>query len=615
MSSTVSARSPGGAEATVVRLHGGSGISRAALNQAWLESLCGSLAASGGILLEVRAGEPAAQIAAWPDGRREGARLRQIAEQVATTRRPAVVRPADVGIAPAHIHVGYPVLVGAEPAYCIAVELPARTDASVAKALEQMQWGAGWLEATAWRRQSEGQAEKFREASLAIELIAAVQSRRSFEEASITLANELAIRLKCARAAIGKVEGGGVRVRALSHTASLRENAALVGLIESAMEEALDQNVTVEFPARGDTPQRIVLSHRELVRATSGGSVVSLVMRVEGKPFAIVMLEWSDPRGGLEADLRSLEAAMTLIGPAFEHKWRERRWLSGRLVSLAHRAMVALFGPRRITVKLAALAVIGAGLALALAQDDFRIAGKVVLEGSVQNAVVAPFEGYIAEAPVRAGDKVALGQTMLALDDRDLSLERFRWESEKDKLEQKLREAQAKFERANAASLAAQVRQATAQLGLAREKLARAKIAAPISGLVVSGDLSQMIGSPVERGKVLFEIAPLDAYRVILQIDETDVQYVHVGMRGQILLAGMAETRLPFTVTKTTTVATAQDGRNFFRVEGQLDPTEAPLKPGMQGVGKVLIGTQPLLWIWLRSSIERGRLLIWSLLP
>ena len=32
---------------------------------------------------------------------------------------------------------------------------------------------------------------------------------------------------------------------------------------------------------------------------------------------------------------------------------------------------------------------------------------------------------------------------------------------------------------------------------------------APIPGVIVSGDLSQAIGAPVERGQVLFELAPL----------------------------------------------------------------------------------------------------------
>src|SRR2546422_4999312 len=40
-----------------------------------------------------------------------------------------------------------------------------------------------------------------------------------------------------------------------------------------------------------------------------------------------------------------------------------------------------------------------------------------------RSAAVAAFNGYIAEAPVRAGDLVRRGQVLCALDDRELRLE------------------------------------------------------------------------------------------------------------------------------------------------------------------------------------------------
>ena len=68
--------------------------------------------------------------------------------------------------------------------------------------------------------------------------------------------------------------------------------------------------------------------------------------------------------------------------------------------------------------------------------------------------------------------------------------------------------------------LAAQISQTEAQLALVEDRLARATLVAPFDGVVVSGDLSQRLGSPVQLGDALFEVAPLDAYRVVLQVDE-----------------------------------------------------------------------------------------------
>ena len=124
---------------------------------------------------------------------------------------------------------------------------------------------------------------------------------------------------------------------------------------------------------------------------------------------------------------------------------------------------------------------------------------------------------------------------------------------------------------------------------------------APFDAYVVAGDLSQQIGSPVEQGKVLFELAPLDAYRVILKVDERDIRAVRVGQRGRLLLSGLTQQELGFQV-KNISLPEAIDGRNVFRVEAQLDRAGPALRPGMQGVAKIAAGERSLLWIWTHSA-------------
>ena len=92
------------------------------------------------------------------------------------------------------------------------------------------------------------------------------------------------------------------------------------------------------------------------------------------------------------------------------------------------------------------------------------------------------------------------GQTLARLDDRDLLLERSRWRAEGEQLQRRYQVAQAQADRTAMGVLAAQMNQAEAQLSLAEERLARATVVAPYDGVVVSGDLSQQIGSPLEAG-------------------------------------------------------------------------------------------------------------------
>jgi len=68
-------------------------------------------------------------------------------------------------------------------------------------------------------------------------------------------------------------------------------------------------------------------------------------------------------------------------------------------------------------------------------------------------------------------------------------------------------------------------------------------------------------------------------------------------------------------VIKVTPVATAQDGRNFFRVEAKLAHAPARLRPGMEGVGKIRVGERRLWWILTHSFSEWLRVQVWSWMP
>ena len=163
--------------------------------------------------------------------------------------------------------------------------------------------------------------------------------------------------------------------------------------------------------------------------------------------------------------------------------------------------------------------------------------------------------------------------------------------------------------------LAAQMAQIEAQLSLVGDKLSRATLIAPFDGVVVSGDLTQLLGAPVEQGKVLFQIAPLDSYRVVLEVDERDIDAIALGQDGDLTLSGLTNQRLAFSVRQITPVSVSQDGRNFFRVEAHLQTASDRLRPGMEGIGKIRVGERKLLWIWTHGLTDWLRWWAWKEMP
>jgi len=210
---------------------------------------------------------------------------------------------------------------------------------------------------------------------------------------------------------------------------------------------------------------------------------------------------------------------------------------------------------------------------------------------------------------------VAAGELLATLDDRDLKLEQVRLSTEQAQYRRERRQAAAEGDRARVRILTAQIEQAEAQLALIDEQLARTRLTAPFDGILVSGDLSQSLGAPVQQGEVLFEVAPADAYRVQLAVAEGDIDDLAVGQTGTLVLAALPEQRLPMEVTLITPVATVVDGQNSFAVEARLTETPKRLRPGMEGVGKIDIGERRLIWIWTRGFLDWARLKLWAWWP
>jgi multidrug resistance efflux pump len=253
-------------------------------------------------------------------------------------------------------------------------------------------------------------------------------------------------------------------------------------------------------------------------------------------------------------------------------------------------------------------------LLLPIAQ--FRVSADAALEGRVQRAAAVPFSGFIARSNARAGDIVQAGEVLAVLDDRDLRLEHARSIGEVSQLDRQYRQALAQHERSEMNLYGAQLRQAEAELRLIEYKLARVNIVAPIGGVLVSGDVSQLVGSPVEEGEVMFEVAPLGDFRVALQVEEGDISYLEPGQEGRFAPTGLAGRTVPFTVTKLTSVTANEDGKNVFRVEAELGQG-APdtLRPGMEGIAKVEIDRRSQLWIWTRGLRDWFSLFLWKWLP
>ena len=475
---------------------------------------------------------PFVPVAAWPETHPVPPHLTAIAERALEERR-GLVTPtearSDTAAPEVRYGVAYPINVSGRRHGVVALEIASRAEAELQAALRQLQWGSAWVELL-WLRETAGQsAAANHRLQAALDLTATAVSQRRFRDAATAFVTAMATDVASDRVSLGILSGGTIQVRAISHTAKVTEHMNLVRAIAAAMEEAIDQNESVVYPPQPDMRPQVIRAHAELSRQDGEGAICSVPLTAHGRIIGAVTLERSVDRPFDRSVVELCEATAALVGPVLDLERREDRWLVTKAGDAAHRLLLQLVGPRHLGLKLALAAFLAGMLFLAFATGEYRIAATAVLEPTVKRAVAAPVPGYIAEALVRAGDLVRKDQVLARLDDRELRLQRVKWRSQYEQLARQHQQALAQRNAAQVVVLAAQMDQARSEMALVDHQLALIYLRAEIDGIVVTGDLSQALRAPVERGQVLFEIAPLDAYRVILQVDEHAIIDVQVG--------------------------------------------------------------------------------------
>jgi biotin carboxyl carrier protein len=582
--------------------------------RAWLALLCtGLLQADSGLLLLLQPDGAFVPVAAHPLAR-DLSHLREVATDALRSRNAAVLHDPQ-----GTVQLAFPLLAADGVQGAVVLQFARATEAELDAARQHIRWGAGWLVGLLHQRALALQEQRLHQGGMLLDTLLSVLAERSPREAALALVNSLGREFNSQQVHLSWLEGQTLNRQALSHAAWFVEKAHLLLLASQAMHEAIDQSSCLVWPLPGNAEQdntsvqKVRAAHQRYAEECGAKALISLPLLHEGLPVGALLLERST--AFTPGEVAYLERLALGLAPGLVLHRQAHESATRRVLRAGRDAAALVFGPRYPALKLGA-AVLGVLLLLlAVVPVPFRIASQALVEGSVQRAAVVPFAGYLRAAPARAGDIVKAGQVLAVLDDRDLKLEQSRWASELEVALRKEREAMAAGNAVDQRLAGAQANQARAQLDLAQSKLERVTITAPFDGTVVKGDLSQQLGSPLEQGKVLFELAPLDAWRVILKVDERDIDHVRVGAKGELVLASLPGQALAFTVRKLTPVAVAEDGRNHFRVEAELGQSAPRLSPNMEGVGKVDAGQASPLWIWTRPLLDWMRLACWKLLP
>ncbi|MEQ1853350.1 MAG: HlyD family efflux transporter periplasmic adaptor subunit, partial [Chthoniobacteraceae bacterium] len=398
----------------------------------------------------------------------------------------------------------------------------------------------------------------------------------------------------CTRVCLAEHSRHGVRLRAMSGVQQLDAKSPLHHPIEAAMREALLDGAQVDFtPA--DAGHGATVAHEILQRETGAVRITTLPLHEDR---GAVLLEWDG-----EPDRRTpalLEAALPFVPPLF------------RLLERARPNPVAYFfrrNWRRATANgRRALAAGGILLAVLLAWPfHYTIRCDCRLVPKVKRTVAAPFDGQLGRSRVQPGDRVAAGDLLVSMENRELKLKQAELTASRDQALKKRDRAMnspdgADFSAAQVASLEAEG--ITQELALVDRKLAMLEVKAPIAGVVVSGDLRRAEGQPIRQGQVLFEVAPLEEMIVEADVPDREVSRVRAGMPVVFRLEAFSGWSGESRIGRVHPQSEQRDGANVFIAEAAVAAGAPELRPGMRGRAAIESDRRPLIWIIGHRFVE-----------
>ncbi len=554
------------------------------------------------------AGVPAGGLyVTYPDGLDRRSELVLAAELAQRSGAPVTGQGGAADDGATALRIAYPLHLGkhAEGAMVIEVDAPLERQVAI---IELLKWGEAWLNLALQQLEGSVQAQTFGE------VIRSGLEESEYNDAVTAVLGLLPGRVPCSRVALGRVHGEHIQIEAVSAVASLSARNPRVKAMAGAMRDAFDAGEMQCWPdddiAPHDGAQR-----RQLVEEYGLSGVCSVPMDT-GLPGPLVLLfEFADDAPwNAEAAERCREAAVSVV-PLLELRREQARPWRQRFQALLSQGWQRLTGGERRWQRIGVLAGLALLAVLAGGKQPYRVSASATVEGAVQQAVVAPFDGFITSAEFRAGQTVGEGDLLARLDDRELKTEQRRLQADEAELLKQHRQAVATLDHGETKVVEAQLEQTRARLALVDSQLERTALRAPFDGVVISGDWSRSLGVPVNRGDLLFEIAPLDDYRVALEVSDRDVAALAAGQQGTLRLSALPRRDLRLAVTNVAAMAADKVAAPTFRVEAELAYGLSELRPGMQGVAKVSVGERRRWWIWTHALSDWLSLQLWRWQP
>jgi hypothetical protein len=477
------------------------------------------------------------------------------------------------------------------------------------------------------------------------------------KEVAFTAANDGRLLVGCDRMSVAVLDGRKTVIRAISGQDSVNHRANLVRRMTKLASHVIRTNEKMEYTGKVDhLAPKVERALADFVQE-SGSRMVTVIPIFQpdpviekedsnGRPkekvrkavggIIIEQVAESQPKAGV---LEKGDLVSDHVGAAIYNAKQYNRLFLMPLWRGLGKVFGFLEGRNGLKAALIVLALAGAIAALVMVPWDYRVEGQGRMMPVIQKDVFVPWDGEVVEIMVDSGQHVEEGQLLLQIKNPDLKTQRTAAIGEYRSKEALLRtinneltrnlrpaepnkrnelEGQMKQTQEEMASLAEQI-------AIIEERIASLSVKAPISGVIATFQLEQLLlNRPVRRGEVLLEIKHDDGeWQLELDVEEKRMGHFLDAVKAnnndlslpvEFVLATDSESKFEGKVSKVSTRAnSSQEAGSVVMVFCEFKKDQLPRQPriGAEVRAKINCGEKSLGYVLFGDVVEFVQKYFW----
>jgi RND family efflux transporter MFP subunit len=413
------------------------------------------------------------------------------------------------------------------------------------------------------------------------------------------------------RAAIALEERGRLKIRAITGMPRINPDDPNVVRLQDILEWASQSSEDVSFSQHGeefeDPRQETQAKFARYFSESGMRGFYAVPLTDDDGRVGILSFESSDPDflGPAHLEMIKILAGQATVALRNASLYREVPFIDLLKPVLDKKRKFLALEKRRRALLIGG--TVAALLFLLVFPLPLRVAGDATVSPAQSVFIQPEVEGVVQRVLVREGDAVIVGTVLATLSDWQYRAQLAAVQAKYETAVSQMNRALNSNDGSEAGIQRVQSDYWASELARARERLERTQLRSPISGVVATPHVEDLLGRRLLPGDNFAEVVDTSRAIVDVAIDEDDVLLLNPGEKASVKLEGFPTRTFHGVVTVVSPRSKVEGADRFFFARVAVPNPDGAIRDGMQGRGKVVTGwspagkvlfRRPAIWIW-----------------